>query len=319
MNTFTCIAFGIIVFIVVVKILNVVTKGRCTSKAKLNGKTVLITGASGGIGKETAIDMAARGARVILGCRNLKFAEDTKQEIISKTGNTNIVIYQIDFESLTSVRKFSKLIHENESRLDVLINNAGAMGLGNKITEDGLHIMMQVNHFGPFLLTNLLLDLLKKSAPSRIVTVSSLGYILTLLDPDNLNKPRRFDELNYFNSKLCNILMSNELARKLEGTNVTSNCLHPGVIYTPLFKHLPWYKRIPVSLIFPFLFKNTKEGAQTTIHCAVCEKVYGVSGKYFQDCKEYWTLPIASNRELDVKVWNKSMEFVKLQENEIHY
>ncbi|XP_044739444.1 retinol dehydrogenase 12-like isoform X3 [Chrysoperla carnea] len=318
MNTFTCIAFGIIVFIVVVKILNVVTKGRCTSKAKLNGKTVLITGASGGIGKETAIDMAARGARVILGCRNLKFAEDTKQEIISKTGNTNIVIYQIDFESLTSVRKFSKLIHENESRLDVLINNAGAMGLGNKITEDGLHIMMQVNHFGPFLLTNLLLDLLKKSAPSRIVTVSSLGHIFSSLDPDNLNKPG-LDELNYFNSKLCNILMSNELARKLEGTNVTSNCLHPGIVHTEIMQHLPWYKRLSLSFSYWFFFKNAKEGAETTIHCAVCEKVDGISGKYFQDCKDYWTLPIASNKELSEKVWNKSMELVKLQKNEIHY
>ncbi|XP_044740011.1 retinol dehydrogenase 11-like [Chrysoperla carnea] len=305
------IAFGLIliVLIVVVKIYNMVTKGRCTSKAKLNGKTVLITGANGGIGKETAIDLAARGARVILGCRNLKSAEDTKQEIISKTGNTNIVIYPIDFESLTSVRKFSKLIHEKENRLDVLINNAGAVGLGNKTTEDGLHILMQVNHFGPFLLTNLLLDLLKKSAPSRIVTVSSLGHIFSSLDPDNLNKPRS-DELKYFNSKLCNILMSNELARKLEGTNVTSNSLHPGVVHTEIMKHLPWYKRLPVSFIYWFFFKNAKEGAETTIHCAVCEKVDGISGKYFQDCKEYWTLPITSNRELSVKVWNKSMELI---------
>ncbi|XP_044740010.1 retinol dehydrogenase 12-like [Chrysoperla carnea] len=311
MDTLALIAFGIILIILInVKIFIAVTTGRCTSKAKLNGKTVLITGANSGIGKETAIDMAARGARVILGCRNLKSAEDTKQEIISKTGNTNIVIYQIDFESLTSVRKFSKLIHENENRLDVLINNAGAMGLGNKITEDGLHIIMQVNHFGPFLLTNLLLDLLKKSAPSRIVTVSSMGHKSSSLDSDNLNKPRS-DDLNYFNSKLCNILMSNELARKLDGTNVTSNSLHPGVVHTEITKHLPWHKRLPLSFISWFFFKNAQEGAETTIHCAVCEKVDGISGKYFQDCKEYWTLPITSNKELSEKVWNKIC-FLKL-------
>ncbi|XP_044739447.1 retinol dehydrogenase 12-like [Chrysoperla carnea] len=312
------ILYGSIILVFVLKIYVIVTKGRCTSKAKLNGKTVLVTGANSGIGKETAIDMAARGARVILGCRNLKSAEETKQEIISKTGNTNIVIYPIDFESLTSVRKFSELVHENESRLDILINNAGAGGLGNRRTEDGLRILMQVNYFGPFLLTNLLLDLLKKSAPSRIVNVSSLFHILASLDSNDLNKYAS-DFKNYGNSKLCNILMSNELARKLEGTNVISNSLHPGAVRTPIFKHIKWQYMFFMWFYYWWLFKNPEEGAQTTIHCAVCEKVDGVTGKYFQDCKRYWTSRVAQDKQLSEKVWNESMKLVKLKKTEIHY
>ncbi|XP_044739647.1 retinol dehydrogenase 12-like [Chrysoperla carnea] len=322
MDTFSLIVYGIIILIILiffaVKIYVTVTKGRCTSKMKLNGKTVIITGANAGIGKETAIDMAARGARVILACRNLKSAEETKQEIISKTENTNIFIYPIDFESLTSVRKFSQLIHENERRLDILINNAGAFELGNKTTEDGLHIIMQVNHFGPFLLTNLLLDLLKKSASSRIVNVSSAGHLFASLDPNNLNKPGAGFK-NYANSKLCNILMSNELARKLEGTNVISNSLHPGAVRTSLLRNMQWFKRVFLTLLFWFFYKDPKEGAQTTIHCAVCEKVDGFSGKYFQDCKEHWTSRAAQDKQLSEKVWNASVRLVKLQKNEIHY
>ncbi|XP_044740000.1 retinol dehydrogenase 11-like [Chrysoperla carnea] len=248
--------------------------------------------------------MAARGARVILGCRNLKSAENIKEEIIGKTGNTDIVIYPLDFESLSSVRKFSKLVHDNESRLDILINNAGAGGLGNKTTEDGLHIGMQVNHFGPFLLTNLLLDLLKQSAPSRIVTVASLMHVTSWLDPNNLNKSLN-DIINYSNSKLCNILMSNELAEKLRGTDVISNSLHPGSVRTQLFRNVRWY--------------TPKEGAQTTIHCAVCEKVDGVTGKYYQDCKQQWTSIPARNKRLSAKVWDESVKLVKLQKHEIHY
>ncbi|XP_044739952.1 retinol dehydrogenase 13-like, partial [Chrysoperla carnea] len=186
MHIIAAFALIVITILFVLKIFLIVTTGRCTSKQKLNGKTVIVTGANAGIGKEAAIDLAARGARVILGCRNLTLAESTKEEIISKTGNTNIIVYPLDFESLSSVRKFSKLVHESENRLDVLINNAGAVGLGNKTTEDGLHILMQVNHFGPFLLTNLLLDLLKQSAPSRIVNVSSFLYKFAILDPNNL-------------------------------------------------------------------------------------------------------------------------------------
>ncbi|XP_044740012.1 retinol dehydrogenase 12-like [Chrysoperla carnea] len=138
-----------------------------------------------------------------------------------------------------------------------------------------------------------------KSAPGRIVTVSSLGHIFASIDPNNLNKPRAIDFQNYVNSKLCNILMSNELARKLEGTNVTSNCLHPGAIRTSIFRRWEWYQWLSMSFLYWFIFKNAKEGAETTIHCAVCEKVDGVSGKYFQDCKEYWTLPIARDKKLE--------------------
>ncbi|XP_044728448.1 retinol dehydrogenase 11-like [Chrysoperla carnea] len=316
------VLYFIIVTVVLIKLIATITKGICTCKTRLDGKTVIITGANTGIGKETALDFAERGARVILACRNRTLAEKAKDDIIKKTGNRNVVVYMLDMASFDSVRQFSKEIHENESHLHILVNNAGVAGVGDQITKDGHNMVMQVNYFSQFLLTNLLLDLLKKSAPSRIITISSVLHLMAKLNLRNLDEiamHKLTHGVVYGNSKLCTILMSKELARKLEGTNVTTNTLHPGVISTEIWRNLPIYSKM-VVLLTKFFYKTPKEGAQTTIHVAVSEELNGVSGEYFQDCKKTWLLsPTAKNVKLRQRLWDETLKIVKLQPNEIHY
>lgn len=290
------------------------TIGMCVSRQLMDGKTVLVTGANSGIGKETAREVARRGARVILACRDLQRGQQALDEIISNTGNKNVVLYHLDLSSLKSVRQFAKEIIKTERRLDVLVNNAGVGGTPNKKTADGLHLLMQINHFGPFLLTNLLLDLLERSAPSRVIMVSSMLHWYSKLSLDNLNCENSFEHMMaYKDSKLANILTANELARKLEGTGVTVNSLHPGGVQTDILRRLQSpYKQIS-DFIFGYFLKDVVEGAQTSIHLAVSEKVEGVTGKYFEDCKETQPSDAALDQDLARKLWDKSEQLVKLR------
>jgi NAD(P)-dependent dehydrogenase (short-subunit alcohol dehydrogenase family) len=264
--------------------------GVCTSQARLEGKTVIITGSNTGIGKETALNLAKRGARVIMACRNLQKAETALQEIVQKSGNENVVAKHLDLASLKSVREFSEDVNSNELRLDALINNAGVMCLSTLTrTEDGFEMQMGVNHLGHFLLTNLLLDLLKKSAPSRIVVVSSMGHWMftkTAFNFENMNGEIAYDKFDaYGQSKLANILFARELARRLKGTGVTANSLHPGIVASELSRHLPMVMQGNNAIASWFL-KTSEQGAQTSIHLAVSEELEGVTGLYFADCKE---------------------------------
>ncbi|XP_005470811.1 retinol dehydrogenase 13 isoform X3 [Oreochromis niloticus] len=224
--------------------------GVCNSKARLDGKTVLITGANTGIGKETAVDMARRGARVILACRDMEKANKAAEEVKKRSGNDSVIVRKLDLASLQSIRQLAKDVLASEERLDVLINNAGIMSCPKWKTEDGFEMQFGVNHLGHFLLTNCLLDLLKKSSPSRIVNVSSLAHE--------------------------------------RGTGVTAYSLHPGVIHTELGRHfwptVPLWKRV-FYMPLVFFVKNPTEGAQTTIYCAVEESLQNESGLYYrQQC-----------------------------------
>ena len=285
--------------------------GVCTSRAKLERKTVLVTGANTGIGKETALDLAKRGARVIMVCRNLHKAEAALKEIVQKSGNKNIVAKRLDLASLKSVREFAEDVSKNEARLDVLINNAGILTNNNTVsrTEDGFETHMRVNHLGHFLLTNLLLDLLKKSAPSRIVVVSSAthnswGFTTTGLNFENMNGEIAYIPFEaYGQSKLANILFTRELARRLEGTGVTANSLHPGSIKTDIGRDFPILWSIIFHYIFPHFAKTSFEGAQTTIHLAVSEELDGVTGLYFVDCKEKRPGGTALDEQAAKKLW----------------
>jgi len=288
------------------------------SKIRLDGKTVIITGANTGIGKETAIDLAQRGARVILACRNLQKAELAKGEIIRLSANDNIVVKELDLASLTSVRKFAAGILESESRLDILINNAGVAGQAEKqLTEDGLEYRMQSNYFGHFLLTNLLLGLLKKSAPSRVINVSSLLHTLIKeLDFVNLNSEISYSPGNtYQTSKLCQILFSRHLAKLIYDSGVTVNSLHPGLVKTDVFRYPSFRNFIIRHFILPFS-KSAKEGAQTTIYLAVDEEVGKETGKYFSDCKESVPSKSARNDGTAKKLWEVSEALVKLKPEE---
>ena len=214
----------------------------CRSKARLAGKTVIITGANTGIGKETAIDMAKRQARVIMACRSVERGEKAAEEVRRASGSSNVVFQQLDLASLTSVRRFCERVLKEEPRIDILINNAGIMACPYWKTEDGFEMQFGVNHLGHFLLTNLLLDRLKEAPAARIVNVSSSGYKFAKcinFDDININSEQSYNPWQaYCQSKLANILFTRSLAKRLEGTNVFTNCLHPGVIRTELGRHM---------------------------------------------------------------------------------
>uniref|UniRef100_A0A3Q3A9K7 Si:dkey-23o4.6 n=1 Tax=Kryptolebias marmoratus TaxID=37003 RepID=A0A3Q3A9K7_KRYMA len=193
--------------------------GVCRSLVRLDGKTVLVTGANTGIGKETCRDLAGRGARVVMACRDLPRAERAAEEIRRSTGNGNVVIRHLDLASIYSVTQFAKDFLGSEDRLDILINNAGVMMCPRWITEDGFETQMAVNHLGHFLLTNLLLPMLKSSAPSRVINVSSIAHQGGHIDFDDLFFSRKtYSPLeSYRQSKLANVLFTRELARRLRG------------------------------------------------------------------------------------------------------
>ncbi|XP_029355000.1 retinol dehydrogenase 13 [Echeneis naucrates] len=290
--------------------------GVCRSKARLEGKTVLITGANTGIGKETALDMAQRGARVIMACRDMTKAHIAADQIRQKSGNGNVVVKKLDLASLQSVRDLAKDIQENEEHLDILINNAGIMMCPKWKTDDGFEMQFGVNHLGHFLLTNCLLDLLKKSAPSRVVIVSSLAHQQGKIHFDDINLDKNYTpERSYSQSKLANVLFCKELAARLQGTGVTVYSLHPGVIKTELGRHLyPTLASWKKAIVKPFmlLVKRPWEGAQTTIYCAVDESLANVSGLYYSDCAPKTPAPQALDDAAAKKLWELSNSMVGL-------
>ncbi|XP_037301985.1 retinol dehydrogenase 11-like [Manduca sexta] len=274
----------IITIIIGLKIYNSLSCGMCTCDARMDGKVVIVTGANTGIGYETARELAQRGARVILACRSAQKGTAAVDSIRTATGNTDVVLKQLDLCSLQSVRNFAKDILKNEPKLDVLINNAGTGPVDNALTEDNLPIEVQANYFGPFLLTVLLLPLLKKSAPSRIINVSSLLHIFGKINLNRFHKQTS----NYFHflrlysdTKLANILFTNKLSEELKGTGVTANSLHPGAVKTDLFRHSNIFYQFFVSLVF----RPAWQGAQTLIYLAVSPELKETTGKYFVDCR----------------------------------
>lgn len=203
--------------------------GQFRKNTRIDGKTVLITGANTGIGKETAIDLAKRGGKIYIACRDLNRGENALMDIKDKSGSDNIHLLQLDLASMQSIREFSQKFHQLENKLHILINNAGVMACPKSYTADGFELQFGTNHLGHFLLTNLLLDLLKQAAPSRIVIVSSLLHRIGTIRKNDLMHERRYWKwFVYGQSKLANILFARELSKKLEGSGVTANSLHPG-------------------------------------------------------------------------------------------
>lgn len=307
-----------VALVVILSLYCKLTCGICKCSRHLVGRVVIVTGANAGIGYETAKNLAERGARVILACRNEARGTKARDEIINQTGNDDVHFRQMDLASFSSIRKFAGNILTTEKRLDILINNAGVFSSENEKTEDGLAVGMQTNHFGPFLLTCLLLPLLKSSAPSRIINVSSMVYRHGNLDFDNLNldKEGTFGTTAmYVNSKLCNVLMTIELDRQLRGSGVTTYCLHPGAVATELMgiKENRWLKRFqPLGRLF---LKDAWEGAQTSINLAVSPEVTELSGRYFRDCFEQPILKKAQDPGLAKKLWEVSEQILGLEAN----
>ena len=278
---------------------------KCLSAKSMMGKVVILTGANTGIGKATATQLAMRDAKVILACRDESKARQAVNDIRKATEKGNLVVKKLDLESHASVRQFCKEILQEENHLDVLINNAGVMGHPFKLTEDKIEVHMAVNHFSNFLLTNLLLDLMKKSAPSRIVFVSSSLHKRGKLYFSMFDKRQKHP---YANSKLANIYFARELSKRLEGSNVGVHTLHPGMVNTELSRHsMPKVARFILSPIAWLLLPSPEEGCQTVVHCAVSEELDSVTGRYYGKCREEpWSDLFAYDNYSRQKLWEVS-------------
>ena len=281
--------------------------------SSMNGKTVLVTGATSGMGMVIALALAENGAAVIVHGRNAKKAEDAVKEIKEKTGNPSIYFLVADFSKLEDVRKLAADVKKNFERLDVLINNAGAVFGKRTISADGHELTFQVNYLCHFLLTNLLLDLLKKSAPSRVVNISSGLHERGRIDFEDLNMNKKYNPNKaYANSKLANVLFTYELAKRLEGTGITVNVSNPGMAKT----HLGYDSGGLTSFSKKFidLFgKSAEKGAETTIFLATSPEVETISGKYFEDKKVEQTSEITYDSSTAAKLWKVSMELTGLE------
>nr|XP_033792966.1 retinol dehydrogenase 14 [Geotrypetes seraphini] len=288
----------------------------------MRGKTVIITGANCGIGRAAAAELARLQARVILACRDRQRGEEAAAAIRRELGEEEppphcgeLLVKELDLASLSSVRRFCQEVVQEEPRLDVLINNAGILQCPYMKTEEGFEMQFGVNHLGHFLLTHLLLGLLKSSAPSRIVVISSKLYKYGEINFEDLNSKQSYNKsFAYSRSKLANILFTRELARRLQGTQVTVNVLHPGIVRTNLGRHIniPLIAKPLFNLVSWAFFKTPAEGAQTPVYLASSPEVEGVSGRYFGDCKEEELLPKATDDLVARKLWDISEVMVGL-------
>ncbi|XP_051538357.1 retinol dehydrogenase 12, like isoform X1 [Myxocyprinus asiaticus] len=283
-----------------------------SSNARLDGKTVLITGANTGIGKETAIDLAKRGARIIMACRDMEKAEASLKEVIEASGNQNVVTSRLDLSDSKSIREFAEKVNTEEKQVNILINNAGVMVCPYGKTADGFEMQIGVNHMGHFLLTYLLLDLIKRSTPARIVSVSSMAHQWGTINLEDINSEKSYDKKKaYSQSKLANILFTRSLAKRLEGTGVTAYSLHPGVVQTELWRHLSKPQQAAMWIIKPFT-KSSVQGAQTTIYCAVDPEIETESGKYYSDCAPANCARAAMDDDVAQRLWELSCKMLNI-------
>jgi len=296
---------------------------RCPGNYKIDGKTVIITGGSTGIGKETALELAERGGRIVLACRDKVKAESTAAEIREVTRNQDVTVMELDLASLQSVRRFVEEFKKREKKLDVLINNAGIMLHPQAKSDDSNELHFQINYLGHFLLTVLLLDTLKASPGSRVINTSALAHWSTTIDLDDLNmeKSEFIARRAYGQSKLALIIFTRELARRLEGTGVCVNALHPGIVRgTELARYSvfgsPWFKFMMFPLMW-VLLKSVRDGAQTGVYMASAPELDGVTGQYFSDCEKRQPSPESQNEQLARRLWRISLRMVGLEEEDL--
>jgi NAD(P)-dependent dehydrogenase (short-subunit alcohol dehydrogenase family) len=278
-------------------------------RGSMQGKTVLITGASAGIGKATAAELAARGAQLVLACRDPDKAAAARAEILARTPSSRVDVVALELSSLRSVRDCAAKVIAHYPRIDVLLNNAGVFPPTLLKTEDGFELQIGVNHLGHFLFTQLLVEKLVASAPARVVTVSSMMHAGGKIDFASFRGPEKYSAYAaYRQSKLANILFANELARRLAGRGVSSNSLHPGGVATEIMRDAS----LPMRLLARFAFATPEKGARTSVYLAASPEVEGVTGRYFVSCKEAKTDPLAQDKQLATQLWNESEKLVGL-------
>jgi NAD(P)-dependent dehydrogenase (short-subunit alcohol dehydrogenase family) len=284
-----------------------------TLNASMQGKICMVTGANSGMGKATALALAQMGATVVMVCRDRARGEQAQSEITTQSRNTAVALLQADLSSQQSIRQLVENFQQHYTQLHVLINNAGATFSGRRETVDGLEMMFAVNYLAPFLLTNLLLDVLKASAPARIVNVSSAAQASGSIHLDDLQGEKHFSPMRaYGQSKLAMVLFTYELARRLQGTGVTANCLDPGFVRTNIGQRgasLP--VRLLIKLIWSF-GKSPAKGAHTSIYLASSPEVEGVTGQYFAKGIPRRSAPSSYDELLQRQLWEQSAKLVNL-------
>jgi retinol dehydrogenase 14 len=281
---------------------------------ELEGKTALVTGGNSGIGLEAAVGLARMGAEVVIVARDPKKGDAAAIDIRARSGSTKVSLLTCDFSSQAAIRKLAEEYRAAHTRLDILVNNAGAVNKDRKVTVDGIEQTFAVNHLGYFLLTSLLLDLVEKSAPSRIVNVASTGHYRGDLDFDDMGYEKGGYSIMraYHRSKLANVLFTRELAKRLAGKDVTVTSLHPGVVATNIWSGAPGWAA-PILGIAKSLFMITpEESAARIVYLATSPDVAGKSGGYFDANVERAPAKLAQDEALAARLWKESARMTGL-------
>lgn len=275
----------------------------------MKGKVCMITGANSGIGKIMALDLAKMGANVVMVCRSRERGESAQRDIINQSGNESVELMVADLSLMQSVRKLAEDFRKKHDRLHVLINNAALWPTKKVMTKEGLETQFAINHLSHFLLTNLLLDMIKDSAPARIVNVSSGMHRRMKIDFDNLQAEKHYRHMGvYGRTKLANVYFTKELARRLNGTDVTVNAFTPGMVSTNLGRYMSG-----ISKWFWRTFSGSAEkGAATGVYLATSPEVEGVTGKYFANGKETRSSKVSYDVGIAKKLWKVSGELTGL-------
>ena len=276
----------------------------------MNNKTILITGASTGIGLHSAIGLAKLGAQIVMVGRDEKRTAQAVDLVKSQTGNQSISYLLADLSSLQEVRKLAREFKEKHDKLDVLLNNAGAIFLWRKVSVDGYEMTLALNHLNYFLLTDLLLDMLKSAPSARIVNVASNAHYRGHVNFDDLQSKHRYNGMRVYSmSKLMNVLFTYELSRRLQGTNVTANCLHPGFVASNFAYNNGWFVRLGINFMSGRI--PVDEGARCSIHLASAPEVEGVSGKYFNyNLKEKRSSEESYDQNIARQLWDVSEKLI---------
>jgi len=277
----------------------------------MTGKICIVTGSNSGIGKTTALALAEMGATVVMIVRNREKGEAARQEIIERSGNKSVEMLIADLSSMDEVRRVAEEFKNNYPKLDVLVNNAGGLLNKHHTTSDGNELTFAINHLAPFLLTHELLDSLEAGAPSRVVNVSSGAHNMGKIDFDNLQSEKGYSFFRaYSNAKLMLVMTTYEFARRLEGTGISVNVLHPGFVRTNFGKSDAGFGRKLLFKLSSLFAKNSKKGAETQVYLASSPEVEGVTGQYFSNRKARKSSMISYDVELQKNLWQRTEEIL---------
>jgi retinol dehydrogenase-12 len=282
-----------------------------SADVEMSERVAIVTGANSGIGKETARALAAMGMHVFITCRNQAKGQPVVDEFREQTGNEKVECLAMELGDFDSVRRCAADFLERDLPLHLLVNNAG-IGVQRGITESGFELAFGTNHLGPFLFTGLLQERLRKSAPARIVVVASVGHTSAKgIDFEAATKTTKSQSGSneYYTSKLANVLFSTELARRLEGSDVNTYSLHPGIVATEVWRRFPR----PITWIAKQFMLSIEDGAKTSIYCATSPKVAGDNGLYYDTCATKQVSELARDESLASELWERSEKWVGFQ------